>query len=314
MRLINKQHFLNALLRENKLHPVYDTLKYSFSNKEFIKGSEFKKHKHEKSLFYYNYCVPRSLKAELGDYKKISFKLPSLVYRSYGVIIDENLESAEDYLNSHFSKKQRYSIRKGRTLLEQCFDLENKVFFGKIERDEFDFIMNKASEFLRARFKQKNEENEHLVQWETYCNYLYPLINKRKASIFVIYNGASPIQITINFNINKICFGTMLIYDIDYSKYSMGHIGVYNLLDWCIKNKYDFLDLGRNTYEYKTKWSNYNYESEGQIIFNHKQKILYLLGYTIKALLKAKHVVTTLKYRWYFKKVEWAKKRAPILE
>src|SRR5690606_38532775 len=138
---------------------------------------------------------------------------------------------------------------------------------GEIKKNELDFIMDKASEFLRLRFKQKNEENEHLIEWNTYRKCLFPLINSKRASIFVTYNSDIPIQITINYNINKVCFGTMLIYDINYSKFGMGHIGVYNLLDWCIKNKYDFLDLGRNTYEYKTKWSNFSYESEVQIIF-----------------------------------------------
>lgn len=314
MRLVNRQHFLNALLRYNKLHPVYHVLKYNFNQNEFVNKDGFNEHKYEKSLFYFNYCFPRYLNPQIGGYKKLSFKLPSFIYKSYGIIIDKNFESAEDYLNSHFSKKQRYSIRKGKALLEQCFDIKTKVFFGKIEREEFDSIMNKASEFLVARFKQRNEDNENLAEWDTYCKCLYPLIKKKRASIFVIYNGSDPIQITINFNINKTCFGTMLIYDVDYSKFSMGHIGVYNLLDWAIRNKYDFLDMGMGTFHYKTKWSNFSYELETQIFFDGKQKALNLIGHILKILFIIKYIFIALKFKIKFKKIEKMRKKAPLPE
>jgi len=314
MRLINRQHFLNVLLRYNKLHPIYNTLKYGFNQKVFVNGNEFNKYEYEKSLFYFNYCFPRYLKPELGDYKKLSFKLPPFVYKSYGIIIDEKFESAEDYLKSHFSSNQRYTIRRRKTLLEKCFNISTKVYYGIIDFSEYEHIMNKAKELLGGRFEQKNIENEYLVEWTMYQKCLFPLINKKKASIFVVYNETTPIQININFNINKTCFATMLIYDIDYSKFGMGHIGAYNVLDWCIKNKYDFLDLGMSTYDYKTKWSNFNYDLETQIIFNKEQKVLNVLGYMFKILFMIKYIFISLKFWRRFRNEKRAKKNAPILE
>lgn len=312
MRLINRQHFLNVLLRENKVFSVYNTLSYKFNDRVFVNGFDEENAEKDKAFLYFDYCFPNYLVPEFVDKSSLSFKLPSFVYKSYGIIIDDTFSSVEEYLKSNTSSNFRYLVRKNKLRLEQCFNIKYTVYFGKIDESTYNLIMSKAHDLLTLRFQQKNEPNEFLDQWDIYFNCLYSLINKKKASIFVVYNEDAPIQININFNINSTCFWYIPIYDIDYAKFSLGHIGIYNQLEWCLENNYSFLDLGIGTFDYKTKWSNYNYNLETQIVFNKKPKAWYFIGYLIKLLFKIKYIFIERKFKRINKKVAEMRKQAPV--
>src|SRR5690606_9401311 len=120
---------------------------------------------------------------------------------------------------------------------------------------------------LTKRFEQRNDTNHILINWERYKNILFPLINEKKASIFVIYNNESPIQISINFHYGKTFFAHIPAYDVDYAPYGLGNTAVYKQLEWCIENNYEYLDMGNGYLEYKKRWCNYQYDLETHIFY-----------------------------------------------
>ena len=80
-----------------------------------------------------------------------------------------------------------------------------------------------------------------MMEWDDNIKNLHALINQKKASLFVIYDGDRPISISLNRHINNsILFSETHSYDVEYSKYGLGHVDNYMLLNWCINNNFDF--------------------------------------------------------------------------
>ncbi|MFD0988642.1 GNAT family N-acetyltransferase [Mariniflexile jejuense] len=179
-----------------------------------------------------------------------------------GILIDGNY-TTDTYLQKFTSKKLRINLKRGKTRLEESFNIKYECNFGSITADKYNFLLSELRIMLEKRFKEKNIENMFLKEWDLHTTNLYSLINTKKASLFVIYSDEKPISITINNHIlNSILYSKTNAFDTDYSKFGLGQIDNYILLDWCLKNNYHFLDLGFGILEYKKKWCNlfYNYE------------------------------------------------------
>src|SRR5690606_19884949 len=151
-----------------------------------------------------------------------------------------------------------------------CFDINYKMFYGKIEKEEYDFLMNSLKKMLVKRFKQRNNVNERLHEWDHFHKIIFPLINQKKASLFVIYDEKKPIDISLNYHHDKIFFSAIASYDIDYAKFGLGHIDIYKQLEWCILNHYQIFDLGMGDMEYKSKWCNTIYKFNHHFIYQKR--------------------------------------------
>ena len=64
------------------------------------------------------------------------------------------------------------------------------MFYGAIEKVEYDHIFEHFKFLLTKRFDDKQITNNNLdpAEWEFYKEVVYPLILEKKASLYVIYN------------------------------------------------------------------------------------------------------------------------------
>lgn len=179
-----------------------------------------------------------------------------------GILIDDNY-TVDSYLKKITRPKLQSNLRRAKARLEESFNISYKVYYGSISHEACDFLLKELHGMLTTRFNQKNEENMFLKEWKQQTNNFFNLINAKKASLFVIYNDDKPINISLNTHVkNNIFIAKANGFDTDYTKFSLGHIDIYFLLDWCLKNNYHFLDLGFGILDYKKKWCNLFYDFE----------------------------------------------------
>jgi hypothetical protein len=96
---------------------------------------------------------------------------------------------------------------------------------------------------LERRFDQKKVVNGNIDKLQEYEAAVYPLLLKKKAFIFVIYDGDKPIDIAFNFLFQNTVYSYTSGFDIDYSKFNLGMIDMIKHLEWCFENGYKQMDL-----------------------------------------------------------------------
>lgn len=236
---------------------------------------------------------PRLLNPTIETNSYSITKLRHLQFSSAGI----NIENSTD-IDSHLKASLPYSFRSNlkrlNKRLETCFSVTYKMYFGNILKDEYDYLMDTLFEMQIKRLNQKELKNKIDSKYEYYKEIAFPLINSNKASIFVIYNNLTPIGITLNFHREKIFFGTITAFDINYYKFGVGNLLTYKQLDWCIKNKYRFFDLGIEQLDYKKKWSNTLYDFEYQIIYKKKSIIAHIVKLIEVGKIYSKNIIKIL--------------------
>tara|TARA_R110002167_G_scaffold10353_6_gene47659 strand:+ start:143 stop:946 length:804 start_codon:yes stop_codon:yes gene_type:complete len=147
------------------------------------------------------------------------------------------------------------------------------MYYGQIVKDDYDVIMDGLHQMLIRRFDQRNDKNVSLARWQEYYDNTFALINAHKASLFVIYAGSKPIQISLSYHHDNMMFLSIPSYDIDYAKFGLGNISVQKLLEWCFANSYEMLDMGFGAFDYKVKWCNEIYDFEHHLFYDRSSII-----------------------------------------
>jgi CelD/BcsL family acetyltransferase involved in cellulose biosynthesis len=178
----------------------------------------------------------------------------------------------EEYLSKTFSRNPRKTLRSKIRNLEAKHEIRYEVYFGEIDKDHYEYLVDVCYELMKTRFKEKKIHNRYLLDWKYYVNLFYPKILKKEASLFVIYDNELPITLTLNFLKADVVFSFIQIYDTRYFRFSMGDIAVYKNLDWCFQNNFRVFDFSKGATHNKLRWSNHHYR------FN------YLLFYSDKSL------------------------------
>lgn len=185
----------------------------------------------------------------------------------YAVTLDE-FKNMADYLLHQHSTKTRNKINRVKRRLEQCFDIRYKIYERDIKQDEYSFLMNTLKAMIISRFRQKQKQSDSLAVWDKVLNSSYQLIKEGKASLYVIYNRDKPINISLNYQYNRILFSYISSYDIDYSKFRLGQIWLHKHLEWCFEKGFNHFELGWGDFEYKKQWSNYIYKFRHEITYS----------------------------------------------
>lgn len=202
------------------------------------------------------------------------------IFRVKGFAIDLDSESIDDYLRTHFKPNFRTSLRRRFKGLETCFNIRYVMYHGHIEREEYESIMQNLRLMLIRRFNQRNDKNTVLNKWDYYHLNTFPMINRKSASLFVIYHDSKPIQISLSYHHNNIFFLSIPSYDIDYAKFGLGNLAIKKLLEWCFEHSYRMLDMGYGAFDYKVKWCNMNYNFEHHLFYNKSSFVSWLkVGY-----------------------------------
>ena len=195
------------------------------------------------------------------DFRVRSFKS----VKGYSVWLGE-CSTMKDFLPS-LRRSQRKSLSRSLKRLDSCFDMKYKMYHGEISMEHYSFLMDTLKSMILKRFEQRGETSESIALWDKIHSTSFDLINNRKASLFVGYNDTEPVSISLNYHYDKILFGYVTSYNIDYSKFSLGQIGIYKRLEWCLENGYELFEMGWGDLAYKKWWSNNIYNFRHEFIF-----------------------------------------------
>lgn len=219
------------------------------------------------STVYSVNLVPSYMSCQLCDEHLYNSKKISQHNWGYAIFLNSD-SNAAGYLKNKFNSNFRTNLNRSIRRLETCFDINYKMYHGEITIHDYEALMESLRIMLVNRFKAINEPNNNLPKWKEICAEAFPLINQKKASLFVIYDGNKPIEISLNYHLDKILFSSISSYDLDYSKFGLGHIEIYKQLEWCYLNNYDVFEMGVGGMDYKRRWSNNIYNYEHHIYYN----------------------------------------------
>ncbi len=211
--------------------------------------------------------APGYMTFHLGDPANTLVRIPQ---ENWGYSIDlDGCDSADDYLQKQFKSKYRSIIRRYVKRLDACFDTDYKTHGNGLTRDHYLYLMEALKTMIDRRFGQRNETHKEEKNWKDILENSYDLIQRNKASLFVIYADGEPVEISLNYYFNGILFSCISSYDIDYSKFGLGHVEIYKQLEWCIANGFRVFEMGVGGMDYKRRWSNNVYQFEHLVIFKN---------------------------------------------
>ncbi len=252
------------LFEKNSIPKVFSKID-SFGSEESVMNSDYDKNSIENSDKIYSvFFIPDYLKPIL-NHQIFNTKKINQFFKGYAIFLDDFI-SADAYIKYRFRSNAK-GIRRRVKRLESCFQISYKTYFGAIEKEEYDFLMDCLHKMLVRRFEQRNDVSQSLMRWDHYVKMYYSLINEKKASLFVVKSDNVPIVVSLNHHFNERLFSSISSYDIDYSKFSLGSVEIYKKLDWCIANSYKSYEMGMGDLSYKREWCNHIYNFEHQIIY-----------------------------------------------
>ncbi|WP_435625403.1 GNAT family N-acetyltransferase [Flagellimonas sp.] len=247
-----EQESIPELYSKIRLHTDEAPLKISFNPVDNIPNK-----KNVVIEYFPNYLIPEISK----NYSK------KAIFQKKGHAVNlKEFRSFEDYYSSHIKKSKRKLVTRSIKRLESCFDVSYKMYFGHIEKERYDILMEALFTMIRKRFETKHAKNEDLENQVYYKKMFYPLILEKRASLFVIYNKDKPIEISLNYNNSGICYSAICSFNMDYSKFSLGNVEIYQQIKWCFENNHTLFDMGYGDFNYKLSWSNLTYDFESHVL------------------------------------------------
>lgn len=284
-----RKHFIsNKTISTFKFIDGINFYKYRFSvffnvGKNLTKGNTYKinNYKDYKNNTFIIYDVLTHLIKEPYNLPKNIGLLKSVQYPGYLIHLNE-FKNIDDYLLNTFSKNTRMKMRKYTKRLNQCFDISTKMFFGSIDKIEYDDVFENFMALLQKRYaeKQISYNNMQPSEWNFYNEVAYSLILQKKASLFVIYDNDTPIAITYNYHTEDSLIDAITVFDIDYSKFNIGYVNNLKILDWCFENNLKTLDFSKGYFDYKKRMCTLEYDFEYHIIFDKKSIKSKLIAYS----------------------------------
>lgn len=299
--------FHDQVLLERKGKLLYESLYNNLSQHmvSFSQHGDFDGNSEDQNLFIRD--VPDYLQTfPIGKHK---------VHRSVktfsGSLI--HLDKHQDfssYLNAHFSTKKRSQFRMYRKRLEDCFTIEHKIYYGHIERENYEYLFDCFKSLLKERFEQKKEINDSLMVWGQYYKTAFDQINRKEACLSTICHEGKPIAMSLNFILgSKIVFGYVKTYDIAYSKFGLGYTESFNMIKWAYQNKMEIFDLLKGSYDYKDRFTDGIYHFKKELIYSKRKLWPLLMGNLFYIYLKSFYALyeayTTIKkapFYTFFKK------------
>lgn len=227
------------------------------------------------------YDVPGYFKVAQTGIPHLGLK-KSPQYKGYAVDLTR-FASLEGYLNEQFSSRGRKSILGRLAKLERSFNMEYTFFYGKIDREEFERLLECLYGFIAQTFEGKSAENSHsppeIRAW--YNDMLFDMINESRASFFVIYANGQPLAISVNYHADNVLFAAIPSYDQAFRQYGIGNIVNLKKIEWAIARGYDVFDLSKASYGYKQRWANFEYNFEYHVLFDRRSPKSRLTGLAV---------------------------------
>ncbi|WOD43378.1 GNAT family N-acetyltransferase [Hwangdonia lutea] len=300
MTQLRKEQFIYDFLQNGKAI-VPGCYKYIYvNNKSFLNKKAFKPNQLSDVIYV-------SLFPTFLDFKIVNepaYHSKKIIHHGIsgaGILLDENY-TVESYLDKHTNNKFRKNLRKYFTGLKDSCNVRYVCYYGRISKERCDFLLDALREMIEKRFKTKNVKHVFMAEWDNNVKDLHELINHKKSSLIVVYDEDKPISISLNRHINNsIFFGELHAYNANYSKYGLGHINNHLRLNWCIDNKFDFIDLGIGVFDNKKIWCNVFYNVEYHLFYKKKSlktkaiALLEIYKINFKNFIKSKTIGCSIK-------------------
>lgn len=258
---------------------------FCFTNvgKNLTKGNNYKINDasdYKKNTFIIYDVLPHLNKEQKQLPKNIGV-LKSVQYPGFLIELSK-FKNIDDYLLRTLSKRTRTKMRKCSKRLDECFNITSKMFWGDIDKNEYDAIFESFMLLLQKRYSEKkiSYNNMQPKEWNFYKDLAYPLILQGKASLFVIYDNNKPVAITYNYHSEDSLIDAITVFDINYSKFNIGYVNNLKLLNWCFDNGLKTFDFSKGHFDYKEKMSTRKYDFEYHIIYDKKSIISKSIAYT----------------------------------
>ncbi|WP_299896384.1 GNAT family N-acetyltransferase [uncultured Aquimarina sp.] len=229
----------------------------------------------EPNEIYSVFFIPDYLEPSLDD-TNFTVKKVDQFFKGYAIFLD-GFSNADAYIKHRFRSNAK-GIRRRIKRLETCFDITYKTYYGSIEKDTYDAYMDSLEKMLIRRFEQRNDVSQSLLRWDYYKKLYFTLINEKKASMFVAFDGNQPIIVSLNHHFQDRLFSAISSYDIDYSKFSLGSVEIYKKVDWLIANDHKSYEMGMGDLSYKREWCNHIYNFEHQVIYPKRSLLGIIKG------------------------------------
>ncbi|UKM63941.1 GNAT family N-acetyltransferase [Flavobacteriaceae bacterium GSB9] len=304
MSVLKKDDFYNSLFLENRISECYNEIKLnngiSYYKKPDGPSSKALSNSYAITLFP-DYFTSEILEKDYAEKKIVQRKLVGFAIKLDGI------KNVENYLKDNLKSQSRSQIKKSLKRFNLCFNVEFQIYFGQISEPVYNKAITVLKSFLEVRFNEKNDTTEILATWDNFRKRTYNQINNKQASMFITYASGEIVTVGINYHANKILKAHVIGYDINYSKFSLGNIMVYNVLEWCLDHKYNLMDMGNGYLHYKKVWSNLKYHYHYHFIYKIKSVAGTLSAIKQMAIVKAKNFIKTLKLYERFKNSSYSK-------
>lgn len=301
-----KYNFTSDFFTKRLVYQFYDNVLNNTNNENYINKASTIAKVEKNKIYVVNHIPPYF---DLKIRKSLPFNLFK-TYQLNGYLANlDKYTSINEYMKEQFGSKSRSKMRMYLRRLETCFDIRYEMFYGNITKTEYEYLFGQLHDLITRRFLQRGNTHQSLANWKLLKKLSYPMILKKEASLFVIYDNKKPVDICLNYHHQNILQNSIRSYDIDYSKFKLGYIDILKQLDWCFKNNFKIFDLSYGDLEYKRRWCNVTYQFEQQVLYNRNHFGKKLLAYIIVQLLALKGFLKKYNVHILYHKVKFLFKR-----
>ena len=174
------------------------------------------------------------------------------------------------------------------------------MYHGAISKELYNKLFKQFYDMLKLRAKEKGINNKNLKHWSLYTSKVYDMILNKQASLFVIYDGDDAINVSLNMHVKNTVFLFITTYNIDYSKFRLGHTNWMMQIDWFIKNNIKTVDFSKGNIAYKKRWANNEYDFEYHLFYNKSNLIAKLKANWLLKKLQLKQTLRNLNINTYY--------------
>ena len=183
------------------------------------------------------------------------------------------------------------------------------MFYGTISKEKYDEIIDAFYSLLGKRWDDLGKDNDILRDREYYSDLAYDMILAKEASLNVLYADNQIIAVSLCFLSTKVLYFAITSFDPDFSKFSLGHILIGKIMEWCLENKIEYFDYSKGDNDYKNRWATDSYIFENHILYDKKSIKAFLIGNYLYSFYKIKQELREKKFNVLYSKVKYFLKK-----
>ncbi len=190
----------------------------------------------------------------------------------------QKYSNIQELKSTKLRSKKKAQLDRQEQKLMTSFNITHQIYFGSIDKVHYDELFTSFKTMLKNRFREKKMKNDDLANWQYYHKLFLPLVLNRKACISVLYHNSTPISFSLNIVYGNSLYGYIKSYNPDFSKYSLGFLELFKLLDWAHKIGLDKFDFLKGEFLYKETLIDSTYFFKKEVLINSESAISIFFG------------------------------------